>query len=61
MILKQHSLFGEFEINSCFCEDLKFKMPDGSSVKLISTDSNKYSKEKLLVVKYNKVQAGCMM
>ena len=57
MQVKQHSLTGVFEIDSCFCEDLKFRMPDGSSVKLISTrSSNKSSTtEKLLVVSYRRL------
>lgn len=55
ILVKKHCLVGEFEINSCVCEHIKFKMPDGSAVKLLNTDSTLYKDQKLLSVKYTKL------
>ena len=52
--VKEHSLFGEFDIDSCLCEHVKFKMPDGSALRLLSTGGSQYKSDKLLTVKYTK-------
>ena len=56
MTVKQANVQGQFEIGGCLCEQVKFKMPDGSAVPLLSTLGRRIEGgEKLLTVQLTRI------